>query len=277
MPNTLLLRFAIEELVYLLRALQIGEFPGLDEQPLGKLDADHQALALAVADRTLRARRIVQWEGQENRAVDPIAAGLLRDTAHPRYTLLADIVYAGKSPIRYLFTFSAYAAIEHWQPEPGIHQFIAIGDLPEVIAHLRALLLGDANNMPSRQPESDKLLLSRARLERLAAITDTAEAARLLAAELPSDVAESLAVAYLAPRHLLHLALWQGIPSEQENREPVNTLTLAEGEQHIFVILNADTDDAQLEIIMTTATQAWHAVAQLLRPALQVLPEPKEQ
>jgi len=276
MSNTLLLRFAIEELVYLLRALQIGEFPGLEEQPLGKLDADHQALALAVADRTLRARHIVRWEGQENRAVDPIAAGLLRDAAHPRYTLLADVAIAGTSSIRYLFTFSEYAAIEHWQPEPGIHQFLAIGDLPEVIAHLRVLLLGDENTTPARQPESDKLHLSRARLERLAAITDTAEAVRLLAAELPQDIAESLAVAYLAPRRLLHLALWQGVPSEHENRQPVNTLTFIEGEQHIFVILNADASDTQLEITATTATQAWHAVAQLLRPALQVLPEPKE-
>ncbi|MGB8344012.1 MAG: hypothetical protein WCD86_03955, partial [Ktedonobacteraceae bacterium] len=259
MPDTLLLRLAVEELVYLLRALQIGEFPGLEEQPLGKLDADHQALALAVADRALRARRIVQWEGQENRAVDPIAAGLLRDAAHPQYTLLADVSYAGKLPTRYLFTFSKYAAIEYWQPEPGIHQFLAIGDLPEVIAHLRALLLGDENATSAHQSEGGRLLISRARFERLAAITDNAEAARLLAAELPSDIAESLAIAYLAPRRLLHLALWQGIPSEHENRRPVNILTLLKGEQHIFVILNADASDAQLEIIAAAPTRAWHA------------------
>lgn len=277
MSDTLLLRFAAEELVYLLRALQIGEFPGLEEQALGNLDADHQALALAVADRTLRARHVVQWEGHEDRAVDPIAAGLLRDAARPEYTLLADIAHAGKSLTRYLFTFSEYAAIEHWQPEPGIHQFLAIGDLPEVIMHLRALLLGEENTTATRQPESDKLRLSRARLERVAAITDTAEVVHLLAAELPSDIAEELALTYHAPKRLLHLALWQGIPSEEENRQPINTLTLVEGKQHIFVILNADVDDTQLEIAATTPMRAWHAIAHLLRPALQVLPEPNAQ
>src|SRR5229473_4597063 len=100
MSDAILLRFAQEELVYLLRALSIGTLHGMDSRLLGDLDMDHQALALAVADRTLRARGSVRWDSQEERHVDPIVAGTLRDCAQPRYSLLVDMVRADKVNLR---------------------------------------------------------------------------------------------------------------------------------------------------------------------------------
>lgn len=275
MSNTLLFRFAGEELIYLLRALQIAKLPGLERMSPDSLYPDHLALALAIADRTLRARRVVSYQNHEERSVDPIVSGMLRDAAQPAYTLLADIFFGDKSHRRYLYTFSDHAAIEQWEPEPGIHEFLIIGDLPEVVAHLHVVFLGEGKSAsPSPGIESGKLSVSRALMERIAAMTDFDEAARLLAVELPDNIADPLARAFLIPERLVHLALWPAIPDERERRQPSAMLTIARGDAHFFIVSGDSANDTQLTVTPATTARAWRAVGHLLRDALRVLPEP---
>lgn len=279
MSNTLLLRFAQEELVYLLRALQIGKFPGLQEKPLGNLDADHQSLALAVADRTLQARGIVIGEGSQERRVDPVAAGLLRDCAHPTYTLLADVIRSKQVYNRYLYTFSTYSAIEHSLVNPGIHCFISTSSRTETIERVSAALHLEANDEVTfdagTNSESYRISMSSERLNaaRVALSTDPGKAAQLLASELPDEIAGDLIAVISEPRLTLSLALWLGIPDETKNRVPETTLSMLQGETKLFLLQQEQQFRAShLTITLATMQQAWYAIKTLLAPALEIVP-----
>jgi hypothetical protein len=270
MSDAILLRFAQEELVYLLRALSIATLPGMDSKPLGDLDADHQALALAVADRTLRARGSVKWDSQEERHVDPIVAGTLRDCAQPRYSLLIDIVRTDRVDLRYLYAFTRHAAIEHCIPKPGIHQFVVVAAPNEVTAHINTMLAIDETLQSSG--EAGRISQQRLEAARAGASTDVEEAARLLASELAGEAANGLAAALNAPQVVEHLALWPGMPSESDNREPGSTLTIVQGSTNLYLLWKEKPGASDVEVIPATSAEARQYVEKLLSPALEVLP-----
>lgn len=277
MPDALLLRFSQEELVYLLRALSIGSFPGLDIHPLGNLNADQQALALAIADRTLRAKGAVGWDGQENRHVDPIVAGMLRDCAQPTYSVLINLVQTGRLNARYLYAFTRHAAIEHYLPEPGIHQFLLIPSPADTLSHIIKLLALDNTVQPSdltgEISHTERLSVERWEAVRVNASTNLNKTVMVLSADLEDETARALASALATPKQVGHLALWHGAPDEAKNVEPDATLTLVQGDTDtgLFLLWKGQQKASHIEVMQETALQAERYIEKLLQPALEVL------
>ncbi len=274
MSDALLFRFAQEELVYLMRALRINTMPGLEPEPLANLNEDHQALALAVADRTLRARGTISWGSQEQRSVNPIAAGVLRDSASPRYSLLVDILRSDQLNLRYIYAFSERAAIEHCVPEPGVHQFVAVPTVEQFSQHLRKLLA--IEEMPHSAGKAGYVSQERLEAARVVASTNVGETIHILSAELPAETASMLAATLHAPNAFQHLTLWPGAPDQANNREPGASLMVVQGDDSLFLLWKEDQGMLRWEVIPARNKQAQQYLEKLLRPALNVLLAPQQ-
>ena len=270
MPDAVLLRFAQQEIVYLLRALQIPAIAGANAASLGKLDADHIALAMADADRALRAREVVHADGPDARQVDPVVAGLLRACAAAQYTLLLDS-QGVKGTRRVVYTFADYAIVEHSQPEPGVHQFLALGTIEDMSKRLDALLA-----MEGAAPgtgAAGRINPGRWDAARAVSGKDVARTQQILVEELPPPTAAALASTLAHATAQLHLALWRGMVDEAQPREPQATLAAFAGAGGLFVVVStaSGATDAPLDVLPATpelvARRAW----EMLEPALAVL------
>lgn len=270
MPDMLLMRFAQEELIYLQRALEITVFPGFEASSFAKLDEDHQALALAVADRTLRARGVVRWDGATQRDVDLIAAGMLRDHTHSHFTLLTDITRKGQPDRRFLYTCTKTSAIEHSKPEPGIHQFIGFPTAQALVKRLSAML--DLQEAQESQGRSGWISKERWAAALEIAPANVGQALYIVSAQLPEEIARSFAAALYSPTLMYHLALWKGVPDQSTKPRPEMALTILQGKTDLFLVWQSDQNAVQLEIIPARVKQAWEYVKKILRAALAVLP-----
>jgi hypothetical protein len=261
MADSLSFRFAQEELVYLLRALNIKQFPGLENEPLGILDEDHQALALAVADRTLRAKGTICWDSEKARHVDPIVAGVLRDCALPGYTLLLDVLEVKKVRQRYLYSFGQHAVIEHCLPEPGLHQFVAI-EAKDLLQHLY-----DLTAIPH-----DRLYdVGNGTVSAFETTMNVPETMHSLATEHSVNLNSDLSSIFKNPTKIKHFALWRGIPEETSNPTPWKTVTVIYDEQNLFLMPGKNTADTTANIIPATTSLIEEHIEQLLHPAFEKL------
>lgn len=267
MPDAVLLRFAQQEIVYLLRALQIPAIAGANAASLGKLDADHIALAMADADRALRAREVVHADGPDARQVDPVVAGLLRACAAAQYTALLDN-QSVKGTRRVVYTFADYAVVEHGQPEPGVHQFLALGTIEDTSKRLDALLA-----MEGAAPgagETGRLSPGRWDAARAVSAKDAARTQQILAEELPAATAAALASTLAHATAQLHVALWRGTVDEAQPREPQATLGAFAGAGGLFVVAGAPSA-APLDVFPATPELVARRAREMLQPALAVL------
>lgn len=267
MPDAVLLRLAQQEVVYLLRALQIPAITGASATSLGTLDADHVALAMADADRTLRAREVVRADGPDTRQVAPVAAGLLRACAAAQYTLLLDTQDASGTR-RVVFTFADYAIVEHSQPEPGVHQFLALGTAEDASKRFDALL-AIAGATPGTG-QAGRLSPQRWDAARAVSATDAARTRQLLAEELPPATAAALAATLGQATAQRHLALWRGLVDEAQPREPAVTLAALSGAGGLFVVAGV-APGAPLDVLPATPELLTRRAGEMLRPALAVL------
>jgi len=273
MPDAVLLRFAQQEVVYLLRALQIPAIAGANAASLGKLDADHIALAMADADRALRAREVVHADGPDARQVDPVVAGLLRAGAGAQYTALLDSQNA-KGTRRLVYTFADYAIVEHDQPEPGVHQFVAFATIEDTSKRLSALLAMEGATPGAG--EARRLSPPRWDAARAVSEKDLARTQQILAEELPSTTADGLASTLAHATAQLHVALWRGTVDETQPREPHATLAAFAGAGGLFVVASAASgatgaSTAPLDVLPATPELAARRVREMLKPALAVL------
>lgn len=264
MSEALLVRFAQEELVYLLRALKIDTLPGLEANPLVNLDHDHQALALAVADRTLRARGSISWQNSEHRQVDAIVAGILHDCACPEYTVLVDTIGTDGLNLRALYTFGGRAIIEHVIPEPGIHQFMVFSSLRDVLTQLHGLIVVEGK-------EKARSIVSYLSQEQLARAHEVApnspdKAMLILTDTLPAEIAQDLASVLSGEVQIQHLALWVGTPKQFQNNEPETVLTIIQGVADLFLLWKEKKGTVQFEVISATVQQARQYIQRLLTP-----------
>src|SRR5690348_1076984 len=141
MPEGMLFRFANEEIIYLLRSLQIAEFPGISPQPLRPLADEEKSLLMTEADHTLRARGLVHWRGETQREIDPLVTKLLLDCAQPGYTLFVDLLDTQMGARKLLYIFGPEATVEQCEPEPQVQQYLVLPTREAVARRLQALLM----------------------------------------------------------------------------------------------------------------------------------------
>jgi hypothetical protein len=269
MAEAVLLRFSQEELVYLLRALKIPTLTGLGSQPLGDLDEEHQGLALAVADRALRARGVVRWNTNQERSLDPLVAGLLRDCAGPDYSLAVEIRQKEQPTQQYRYVFTRHVVIEQSLPEPGVHQFMALATRADVLARLDTLVHYPPGITAGGQP--GQIPIRRLLEVQAVAPANPNEARRILGAGLPIETARILASLLSAPNIVQYLALWKGAPDQPAKHPPIASLTILQSQQYLFCLKQPAEETAPVEVIPGTAAQVPVQIEHLLTPALEAL------
>lgn len=139
MAEAIAIRLGDEELMHLAHALKVRAIPGVRSALLDALDPDHFALAMAVADRSLRARGLVQWLSQDEREYEPLAAAVVRAMAAPRFSAVLDL-REGNAAATLDYVFAGQSVVEHTTPEPGVHQFVIMDAAADLVQRLGNLL-----------------------------------------------------------------------------------------------------------------------------------------
>lgn len=252
-------RLAAEEVVYLTRALELPGIVGFDPAVFDALDADHQALALAVADRTLRARGAIRWREHEQREVDTLAAAVVRRCAAPEWTLLLEVQAANTTPARVAYVVSEHIAVEVAAPEPGVYRFTAFGDPDDTLARLAGWLPSDAPSAGS----VTAIQVPRTVLAQLVAAPGPDAIPAILAPHLPPASAAPLAAMLQTAEQRVSLALWVGAPSA--TRAP-RAVTFFLGPRGLWSAQSVPGDTAEFRA--QTPDSARAAIAELAAPAI---------
>ncbi len=131
MDTPVRLAFSHEELCYLLRLLRLPGLPGMSIPVQMGVPAEYEPLALGTAERTLRARGVLNRENDQA-VLDAMVAGVIGLCARPqiglvaRWTRTADRVLRGA-----MYNLTEQTCIKHWSDE-GVHTFEVLS--PEAIA-----------------------------------------------------------------------------------------------------------------------------------------------
>jgi hypothetical protein len=233
MAESFAVRLAREELVYLLRALRIAEIPGAPIPLLGDLDADHTAEALAIADRTLRARGVVRWKDAADRDLDPLIAGVLRNYAAPQVFLALTLRPQSAPPSAVFYSFTGQIVVLQTQAEPGVYLFMTVGAAPDVLTTLRNQIA-----LPN------------------------------VAVAMGNDVRVARAQ---MPATRMDLALWRGTPTAQT--PPSQIFSMAYAPSAVWMLHPDVTDPATVTMHPTTTQAADAAITAFLQAALAIVPK----
>ncbi|HTK09388.1 MAG TPA: hypothetical protein VL485_19615 [Ktedonobacteraceae bacterium] len=257
MSNSVLLRFANEEMIYLLRALQITDFPGLDPEPLKNMADSEKSLLMMAADHALRARGLIRWQGETEREVDPFVARVLLACARPRYTLFIDM-----RDSQLLHIFGPETIVEQCEPEPQVQQYLVMASWEDFSTRLQSLLTHKYGNgsvpLPGGQISRDLWV------EALSvAQTDSAWANALLNRSLPPQTANALLAILHDPQQIQYLALWKQTPAAGQSA-PIAALTIVVGHNQLILLHQDSPDTPLLEVIPASAEQAWEHVTRML-------------
>ena len=124
--STITLTLAIEELLLFLRLLKVEHMPGLPETPWAGVPDEQSARALVAAERSLRARGLIQVRKDERRVdIDPVLTGLVAACLIPHYSVRAIFQQAGQDPETRYYHVTPTLSVEHASPGAGLHAFTA--------------------------------------------------------------------------------------------------------------------------------------------------------
>lgn len=268
MPDGILFRFANEEIIYLLRSLQISNFPGIIPEPFKRLPDAEKSLLMTEADHTLRARGLVHWRGETQREVDPLITKLLRDCAQPASTLFVDLLDANAGAKKYLYIFTSEATVEQCEPEPQIQQYLVIPEREALLQRLLTLLLPE----PEKSFDNPALTLFGGQLsltlwqEALRVSRENEGAATdMLARSLPRPAAAALANALHAFQRVGYLGRWAHTPASKQDR-PEAALTVVAGREQLFLLWPEQPDSSSLTLLPASAQQLREHLARLIAP-----------
>lgn len=255
MAERLVIQLGLEELVYLLRALHAPTLPGLDTSPIDRLDRDHQDLAFAVADRTLRARNYLFSPTAADRIVEPVVAGVLREAAQPRFVLDMRSTARGREG-EAVISLGPKRAIARNEVEPGIHRFIVIQGASEATdLILQAIPFGDGRTAGEPTIIPTSLLDSATSV----AASNPEQARAALSSALVPDLAAATARVLAAADGRLGIGIAAAGQADQR------WLTLAQDATDMLLF---ETGGATARILPTNAAAARAAIAAFVAPAI---------
>lgn len=266
MPEGMLFRFANEEIIYLLRSLQIAEFPGISPQPLRPLADEEKSLLMTEADHTLRARGLVHWRGETQREIDPLVTKLLLDCAQPGYTLFVDLLDAQMGARKLLYIFGPEATVEQCEPEPQVQQYLVLPTREAVARRLQALLMPQQEHFSNgtlKELPGGKLTLDRWQEALKAAHASQTATDSLRAVGLPAATAEALANALNAFQRVCYLGRWERMPVSKQDH-PDAELTVVVGRARLFLLWPEQAESSTLTVHAVNAEQLKKQVAWLI-------------
>lgn len=182
--SILSIRLGTEELFFLLWLLNTPSLPGMGANPFGNWTENDIAAALASAERSLRARRFIRKAHDGQILMDQAVMALIGTCAVPETSLLLTCETPQTGRVVHYFHATRFLAVEHTNPEPGIHLFEALADRnailhrletllglneqsapPASVAHLTLFTLQEATRAAQEGVEKAQAILNRAGME----------------------------------------------------------------------------------------------------------------
>lgn len=191
--------FSQEELLYLLRALNLPDLPGMGMQPWGHIPQEQVLLVMETAGRGLVARGIARF-GNMQMEIDDDTATLLDACAYPRQMLTLTYDHNGTAIHQNFFRGKQFD-IAHTLPYPWVH-FFEVKKKKKTDMGL-GLLQSLVENVPDNEKTSAVFLLQQSLLDEIRNLTvhDSASAIQqLIGAGLTEPLAQKFTNTLRAPK-----------------------------------------------------------------------------
>lgn len=161
--STLSLRLSTEELLFLLWLLNTPSLPGMGETPFGNWTEQEIAAALASAERSLRARRFISKNGEGQIQMEQVVMALVGTCAVPEFSVVLTCEAPDTGRLVHYFHATRFMAVEHSNPEAGIHLFESLPGAEAILKRLEELMHLNRQPAPRSAPVKISLeLLQRA-------------------------------------------------------------------------------------------------------------------
>lgn len=198
MTNTYSFTFGQEELLLLLRILDIPTLPGLPLQPLAGISEEQARIAFATAERSLRARGFLQVRQGEKPFVvySPVLALIGTCKLAQTLTMIAKQRSDKTIEMRFYYT-SPYMVVEHAVPEEGLHRFTGAPTAGDLTDQLKQLLHLNGQQALSHMPEVTFSQQTMVMARNAASIEAAVQA--LVDQGLPDAVVRPIAQAFVEP------------------------------------------------------------------------------
>lgn len=112
-----------EELAFLLYILKTDFIPGLDPDPLGETSKEQKALALAHAERALRARDLVTVDEKGELEIRETLLLMIGTCAYPELMISLHHFPTNAAPSRTFWNLRSGVIVAHNRPQPPLHGF----------------------------------------------------------------------------------------------------------------------------------------------------------
>lgn len=150
--TSLSIRLSAEELVMLLWLLNTPTLPGLGDNPFAGWTEREIAIALASAERSLRARRFISKTSEGQIQMEQVVMALVGTCAAPEVSVVLSCETPERGRFVHYFHATSLLAVEHTNPEPGIHLFEALEGKQAILKRLEALLALSGQSAPPARP-----------------------------------------------------------------------------------------------------------------------------
>lgn len=225
-------RLSAEELMLVLWLLNTPTLPGLGESPFAGWTEQEIQAALASAERSLRARRFLSKTPQGEIQMEQVVMALVGTCAAPDISIVLAVETPEAGRVVHYFHATSLMAVEHTNPEPGIHCFDALENLEAVQARLETLLALEAQPSPSASPAQLTLAVlqeaTRAAAEGTAATQDV-----LKRYGLDHNTSTALAATLTQIRRRATLAVIHGLRKEKPHSDG---MVILEGPPGLWVL-----------------------------------------
>ena len=254
------IRLSTEELMLVLWLLNTPTLPGMWDTPFGEWSPEQVSAALAAAERSLRARRLVSKGGDGRIQMEQVVMALVGTCAVPEFSVVLTSEAPDTGRICHYFHATHLLAVEHSNPEAGVHLFEALADAPAIVERLEALLQLDQQTAPNAKPAQVTLAVLQEATQTAAKDAEKATAL-LISAGVEKDTARELGNTLARTRRRSALASVQGL---REANPFSSGFVLLEGPPGLWA-MQMNGDDA------TSIVAIWPQSARDIRLRLQEL------
>lgn len=259
--TTLSLRLSTEELVFILWLLNTPALPGMGGNPFGSASEEQIAAALSSAERSLRARRLVSKSEDGKIQMDEVVMALVGTCAVPEFSLVLTSESPEAGRLVHYFHATQFMAVEHSNPEPGIHVFEALEDKKAIAKRIEAMLQLDKQAVPKAKPFETTLdVLQRATQ---AAMENSGQSLEILvAAGIDKSIAREFNQTLTQVRRRSALAAIHNLRSDSPTS---NGFVLLEGNKGIWAMqIMEDDSSAKVQIWPCSISKAQEQIDSLI-------------
>jgi hypothetical protein len=258
MADTYSFTFGYEELLVLNRLLNIETLPGLPEQPFAGIAPEQVSSALAVAERSLRARGFIQVSlpNQPVNIYSPVLA-LFGACRIAQVITLVNVQIQEIPAVPRFYHTSEHLTVERSFPEIGLHRFTAAPTPADLEDSVREFLhLHDQPALPNLPSGS----MPQATLEVCRNAPTPAIAQDLLQQQgVPTELAQPLAIALVQP---VCVGMISALYTDSTHQPRINALVV---DDTTIWLLNDKETSGQLQITSISATTALDRIWEMMQ------------